>query len=410
MERFSIAMSGEEVGHVREQFPGTQRWAYFDVAARALLPRRTREAVDGYLDSLTLDGGDKPEMFRVVESARAQFAALIGAEPDEIAITKNVSEGLNIIATAYPWQRGDKVVLCAEREHPNNLYIWQHLAKRHGIEVVLVNSRDDCIVAEDLIATFDSQTRMVSVSSTSFHPGLRTDLDLLANECSAREIFLLVDAVQSAGIVHIDVRKTKLDALAVSTQKGLLGLYGFGFLYCCRHRADKLEPAYLARFGVDLGEAHEADGGGSEFKFMPAARRFDLGNYNFAGATAVNKSLEMLLEIGTERIEQHVTALSKRLVEGLLGAGLPVAGAPFGPHFANMVTVTPNNGDPGFNERLEKTLASEQIRLSIRRNALRFSSHCYNTADEVDRIIDCVRRFVRLNSSAPSSTISRTSA
>ena len=152
-----ISSSGadvKDISYVREQFPGTQRWAYFDVAARALLPRSTREAVDGYLDSLMSDGGDKPEMFRVAESARSRFAALIGAEPDEIAITKNVSEGLNIIATAYPWQRGDKVVLCAEREHPNNLYIWQHLAHRYGIEVVLVKSsrrphrrgRPDCRV------------------------------------------------------------------------------------------------------------------------------------------------------------------------------------------------------------------------------------------------------------------------
>ena len=211
-------------------------------------------------------------------------------------------------------------------------------------------------------------------------------------------ILLLVDAVQSVGVTHLDVRKTKLDAVAVSTQKGLLGLYGFGFLYCRGDWAERLQPAYLARFGVDLGDAHEAEGEIADFKLMPGARRFDLGNYNFAGAAAVNKSLEMLLEIGTERIERHVTELSRRLVEGLVEAGLPVVGAPFGPHFANIVTVAPNEGDPMFNERLEKTLATERIRLSIRRNALRFSSHCYNTADEVERTIDCVRRFVRLNS------------
>ncbi len=394
----SSGTGGEDISHVRDQFPGTQSWAYFDVAARALLPSSTREAVNGYLDSLMTDGGNKPEMFRVVESARSRFAELIGAELDEIAITKNVSEGLNIIATAYPWKWRDRLVVCAEREHPNNLYIWQHLAHRYGIEILTVKSRDGRIAAEDLVAVFDSQTRMVTVSSISFHPGLRTDLDLLANECSARGILLLVDAVQSVGISHLDVRKTKIDALSVSTQKGLLGLYGFGFLYCRRHWAERLEPAYLARFGVDLGNAHEAEGGVADFKLMPAARRFDLGNYNFAGATAVNKSLEIILGIGTERIERHVTELSRRLVEGLVGTGLPVIGAPFGSNFANIVTVAPKEGDPEFNERLEKALASERIRLSVRRNALRFSSHCYNTSDEVDRIIDCVRRFVRLNS------------
>lgn len=386
-------------GFARDQFPGTQRWTYFDVAARALLPRCARYAVDNYLDSLMQDGGDKPEMFKVVESARSRFAKLIGAEADEIAITKNVSEGLNIVATAYPWRRGDKVVLCAEREHPNNIYIWQHLAQRLGIEVAVVPSRDGQIVAGDLIAACDSRTRLVSVSSVSFHPGLRIDLDALSQACSERDILLLVDAVQSVGVTHLDVGRTQLSALAVSTQKGLLGLYGFGFLYCRRAWAERLQPAYLARFGVDLGEAHEADGGISDYRLMPGARRFDLGNYNFAGAMAVNASLEMLLEIGTQNIERHVTALSRRLVEGLSECGLPVVGGPFGPHFANIVTVAPHGEDVDFNNRLEQALAAERVKLSIRRDALRFSSHCYNSAEEVDRIIDIVARFLRLNRS-----------
>ena len=104
-----------ELSEIREQFPGVATLAYLDVAARGLLPRKTRDAVDGYLETLMENGGNKAEMFNVVESARARFATLIGAAADEIAIIKNVSEGLNIIATAYPWQAGDRVVICADR-------------------------------------------------------------------------------------------------------------------------------------------------------------------------------------------------------------------------------------------------------------------------------------------------------
>ena len=383
-----------DLSKIREQFPSVTKLAYFDVAARALLPQDTRDAVDNYLDTLMEKGGDKAEMFRVVESARSRFATLIGADPDEIAITKNVSEGINIIATAYPWQAGDKAIICADREHPNNIYIWRHLAQRYGIEVVVVQSRDGQIYAEDLIAAFDGRTRMVSVSSVSFHPGLRTDLDALGAACAERGILLLVDAVQSAGVVHLDVSKTPLDALVVSSQKGLLGLYGFGFLYCRKARAERLEPAYLARFGVDLGEAHEADGGMAEYKLMPAARRFDLGNYNFTGATAV----EMLLRIGTPAIERHVRSLSRRMVEGLVDSGIEVVGAPFGDHFTNMVTIAPRVGQPEFTLGLERALADEQVKFSIRRGALRFSSHLYNSTEDVDRVIDVARRFMRLNS------------
>jgi selenocysteine lyase/cysteine desulfurase len=394
------------IAALRGEFPGAERWTYFDVAARGLLPRRSRAAVEAYLDSLMYDGGDKAAMFRVIESARSRFAALIGAAPDEIAITKNVSEGLNIIATAYPWRRGDKVVLCAEREHPNNIYIWRQLARRHGIEVVAVPSRDGRIVAEDLIAAIDEHTRVVTVSSISFHPGLRTDVDALGAACSERGVLLLVDGVQSVGVTHLDVGKTPIDALAVSTQKGLLGLYGFGFLYCRRAWAERLEPVYLARFGVDLGDAHEADGGAADYRLMPGARRFDLGNYNFAGATAADSSLELLLGVGTQAIEAHLLALSQALVEGLGTLGLPVVGAPFGPHFANIVTVAPRPDDPGLNLRLERALAADGVKLSVRRKALRFSSHLYNTFEDVQQVLDTTARFLRINS-RPAKSVAR---
>jgi cysteine desulfurase / selenocysteine lyase len=387
-----------KIGSLRHDFPGVEKWGYFDVAARGLLPRSSRAAVEAYFDTLMHDGGDKAAMFRVVESARSRFATLIGAKPDEIAITKNVSEGLNIIANAYPWRTGDKVILCADREHPNNIYIWLQLARRFGIEVCIVPSRDGHIVAGDLIAAFDDRTRIVTVSSVSFHPGLRTDVEALAEACTARDILLLVDGVQSVGVTHLDVGRSRIDALAVSTQKGLLGLYGMGFLYCRREWAERLQPVYLARFGVDLGDAHEAAGGVSDYNLMPAARRFDLGNYNFAGATAVDRSLELLLSVGTEAIERHVRDLTKALVDGLVAFGLPVVGAPFGPHFTNIVTVSERTDDETFNARLEAVLAENRFKISIRRNALRFSSHLYNTHEEIERVLDVIGRFLRVNS------------
>lgn len=385
------------IAAARAEFLGTERLAYFDVAARGLFPRCSRAALDAYLDTLMQDGGDKAAMFAVVESARARFATLIGATADDVAITKNVSEGLNIVAAAYPWRPGDKIVLCAEREHPNNVYVWQQLARRHGVEVVAVASRDGQIVAQDLVAALDDRVRMVSVSSVSFHPGLRTDLDALAAACREQDVLLLVDGVQSAGVMHLDVGRTPVGALAVSTQKGLLALYGMGFLYCRRDWAERLEPAYLARFGVDLGDAHEAEGGAADYRLMPGARRFDLGNYNFAGATAVDRSLQLLLGIGTPAIERHVRDLTRRLAEGLSGLGLPVIGAPFGPHFANMVTVRERPDDLDYNLRLAEVLTGNGVKFSIRRNALRFSSHLYNTTEDVERVLDVLGRHLRAN-------------
>ena len=131
------------------------------------------------------------------------------------------------------------------------------------------------------------------------------------------------------------------DALAISTQKGLLALYGMGFLYVRRELAEKMHPPYVARFGIDMGRAdvHESDLGDGTFKFMPAARRFDLGNYNFAAVCAVHESLKLLLSIGTKNIESHTVKLAHALAQGLLDLGLPVCAGKPGPQIGEIVTV-----------------------------------------------------------------------
>ena len=130
-----------------------------------------------------------------------------------------------------------------------------------------------------------------------------------------------------------------LDGLAVSTQKGLLGLYGFGFLFCSRTWAERLRPASLARFGVDLGEAHEAAKGGESYSLMAGARRFDLGNYNYPAAIACVESMDIIASVGTKAVETHITGLAHGLAQGLLDLGLSVAGGEPGPHIGGIVSV-----------------------------------------------------------------------
>ncbi|HET7598379.1 MAG TPA: aminotransferase class V-fold PLP-dependent enzyme, partial [Burkholderiales bacterium] len=190
-----------------------------------------------------------------------------------------------------------------------------------------------------------------------------------------------------------------IDALAVSTQKGLLGLYGMGFVYCRREWAQRLKPAYLARFGVDLGDAHEATLGDLSFHYAAAARRFDLGNYNYAACAAVNASMQQLLAWGTANIERHVTGLTYALAQGFRELGLTVSGGAPGPHLANIVTVGALSADhyATGNERynrLYEHLAAHRVKLSIRRGTLRFSLHVYNSMEDVERVLQLTREFL----------------
>ena len=384
----------------RSNFPALERWTYMDVAARGVLSRQVRAALDAHLDDRMLNGAtDKEQFFALVERARGRFARLIGADADEIAYTKNISEGLNIVAAGLHWKEGDNVVLCAELEHPNNVYAWLNL-RRYGVEVRTVPARDGHIPIDALIERMDSRTRVATVSTVSFAPGFRTDVETLGKACRERDVLLLVDAAQSVGVQHTDVRASHIDALAVSTQKGLLGLYGMGYLYVRSAWAERLQPAYLARFGVDLGDAHEASIGGYDYQLARGARRFDLGHYNFLATAAVDASMQQLLQWDTRRIEPYVQSLTHALARGFLDLGLAVAGGEPGPHITKIVTVGVMSADHyGAGEerynRLYEHLCANHVKLSIRRGMLRFSLHVYNNIDDVERVLGLTRAFLR---------------
>ena len=391
-------MSADIFADFRENFPGTRDGVFTNVAQRGLMPIQVRDAIMAYLDRRTGLGWSKEESFELVEGTRDTFAKFVNAHPDEIAFLKNVSDGLNHIASGLLWKTGDNVVMCPELEHPANVNPWYNAARRYGVEVRAVPPDDGRLNLDTLMAAVDDRTRVVSVSTVTFSPGFVTDVAALADACRARGPRLVVDAAQSIGILHTDVEQLGIDALAVATQKGLLSCYGMGFLYCRRSYAEEMEPAALARFSVTLAEgAHETALTGENFTYAPAARRFDGGNYNYLGITAVNAALNLLNQLGTPAIDTYVRALAVRLTDGFLEMGLPVCGGAPGPHLGNIVALGKSGGgrhytadDPALNS-LHDILTREGVHLSIRKGVLRFSLHAYNNEEDVDRILEIAR-------------------
>jgi cysteine desulfurase/selenocysteine lyase len=386
---------------VRKLFPATKQWTYLNVAVRGLLPTRLREAVNTYIDGHQFGNWQKEAEFAMIERTRESFAKLVNAEPDEIAFTKNTSDGLSTIAASLPWEAGDNIVYCPELEHPNNVYPWVNLHKRLGVEVRAVEPDNGRVPAERFVELMDDRTRLVTVPTVSFSPGFITDVAPIARRSRELGTFFLVDAAQSIGVQHTDVKAMGVDGLAVGTQKAMMGFYGAGFLYCRSEWAEKIQPVYLARFGVALdADRHETAMDLERLEYARGARRFDLGNYNFIGVTAVEASMELVHELGTPAIEKYVKGLAYRLAEGMLELGLPVAGGPPGPHMGHIVAVGKTGGgrhytadDPRMNA-LHDHLIENKVKLAIRRGILRFSLHVYNDADDVGRVLELTRKWL----------------
>lgn len=383
---------------IRALFPGAEEQVYLDISARALVPEPVRAAIADHLRTRMLRGGDKDAMRAAVEETRSSFAGLIGARPDEIAITKNVSEGLNLFGTSLPWEPGDNVVLCPALEHPNNIYLWHNLARLRGIEVRSVAPDGGHVPVDAMRAAMDRRTRLVTIPSVSFAPGFITDMKGIAAAARRVGAVTLVDAAQSIGALRTDVEELGIDALAVATQKCLLAEYGFGFLYVRRELADTLVPVHLARFGVAL-DAHETAYVDGELRYALGALRFDVGNYNYLGAAAAGAALELLESWGVGRVERSVRHLAADLADRLADLDLPVAGGRSGSHLAHIVCVGKSGGgrhysadDPAMNS-LHRHLKASGIRLAIRSGVLRFSVGVYNNEEDISRVVEAAREW-----------------
>jgi selenocysteine lyase/cysteine desulfurase len=386
--------------HARAQFPGASEVIYLENSARCLLPAAARDAALAYYET-RMHGAAKEHggVFDATETVRGKVARLLHAEADEVTLTRNVSEGLNIITASLAWQRGDNAIVCTEIEHPNGVYALYNMRDRHGIDVRVVSPAEDLsIPAEAIIAAMDARTRLVIVSSVTFSTGARTDLALLGAACRKRGIVLLVDGAQSVGVLDLDVHTAQIDALAVGASKYLCGPYGLGFLFVRRALAEQMRPAYLGRFSVDLGDAHEGEKGGEDYRLMPGARRFDLGSGNYSSANAINASLDLLLGVGVPAIEQHVMALSRALDTGLREIGIPLVSGMVESHRSHLVLAGLRRPSPpaaaGI-KSLAEHLVQHNIRASLRQGRLRFSHHLYNTRDETAAVLDATRAWAR---------------
>lgn len=391
--RSEIAFSG-----VRDRFPGVQKWIYFETSAWGLVPRAAQHALSHCLD-LQIDGDfDKDMAGEAIEHVRSKFATLVHAEPDEIAIVKNVSEGVNAVVASLLWRAGDNAVICSDVDHPNCIYALYNVRDRYGGEVRSIPAQDFRMPVDEIIAAIDGRTRIVLAPSVPFSTGLRTELERIGSACRERGVLFFVDGAQSVGALDMDVNAEKIDALAVASSKYLCGPHGLGFLYVRREWAEQMQPAYLARYSIDLGSLHEGDVGGEHYRLKPAAGRFDIGSYNYAAARAVEVSLDLLLACGTRAIEQHVLKLAHRFARELQRLGLPLLAREPGPHLSHVVLVGGVGGKydgPATLQNLHEHLHRNRVKLSLRRCRLRFSFHFYNTEQEVEHAVSLIEAWMQ---------------
>ncbi len=247
-----------------------------------------------------------------IEETRKCVQRLINADSiDRIALAGNTSDALNIIASGLDWKPGDRILL-NDQEFPSNVYPYYHL-KSQGVEIDIIHCPDGKVTPERIYASLKPRTRLLAISAVQFLSGYRADLELLGEVCRSRGILLIVDAMQAAGGVTVDVQAMKIDGMAAGAAKWQMGPQGIGFLYLNEELQARVHQKYSGWTSV----ADPWDFFHFDQEPAPSARRYEGGTINIPGMWGMQAALSTLLEVGLETIESHILNLTQALLDGL---------------------------------------------------------------------------------------------
>ncbi len=367
----------------RRQMPVTEKWAYFDHAAVAPLPSPTRAALADWARDAAENGDlSCAAWYRRIEDLRGLAATTLGAEEDEIALIRNTTEGINLVAEGFPWRAGDNCVTLAD-EFPSNQYPWMHLADR-GVETRRIPTDEGRVDLDRLAGACDRRTRIVTISWVSYSSGWRNDLDRLAEIAHGCGALLFVDAIQALGVFPLDVRRTPVDFLAADGHKWLLGPEGAGIFFLRREHLDLLRPMGIGWNSV----AHAHDFNRIELTLKNAAARYEGGSPNTAGMIGLGASLRLLAGFGAPALAERILEITNLACRRLEQIGAVVLSDRRREHGSGIVVFQLPGRDP---EAVRRTCLQQNVVLSCRAGRLRISPHAYNNPADVDRLIEAMR-------------------
>jgi cysteine desulfurase/selenocysteine lyase len=366
---------------LREEFPSARVAVHFDHASIGPISRRASEAMRRVAEVYCAQGFQ--DSWRDESAAaRGLVAQLVGSSAGNIAFTQNTSTGLSIAANGLDWRSGDNVVL-PEREFPSNYYPWMNLAHR-GVQMRTVSAPAGHASVDDLADAIDERTRVVAVSAVQFSNGHRYDLDAIGHLCRERGVLFVVDGTQAVGALAIDVERSGIDVLAVSSHKWMLGPAGIGFVHVSDRGLDRIRPDIVGWLSVRDPFAFDY-----RLDLLPSAERYEPGTDNVIGAIGLAAAVSLFLERGIEQVERDVLDLTDVLCDRLRAGGREIVSPREGRQRSGIVIFR----DPGLPaEVLHSRLLAAGVRCAPRGGGVRFSPHCYNDLDDVEQALAALGR------------------
>ncbi len=372
----------------RDQWFEFEEVTYLNAAGNAPMPKVSIRAAQAAIEWKKFPQRVPDEAyFDVPNSIRASIAKLIGAQPQEIALTTGASTGMAAVAYGITWNPGDEVIT-AKGEFPLQYTTWRPMEEREGLTLKIVAPRERFITAEDLIAGLSPKTRLVSVSLVRFDDGSLLDAACLAAACHAQGTLLLLDVSQCCGGIPLDVSSLGADFLVCAGYKWLLSPYGTGFFWAKSEHIAKLRPGPFYWTAAE-GANHFGSLVFTHPKAAAGARRWDSAETaSYFNLAAMDVSLKFVLDMKPETVAAHnrtlIEMMFERLPKDRCVPASPLDPARRGPYACFAARTSEKT------TALYERLRAKNVIVSLREGNLRISPHVFNSERDIDKLISVI--------------------
>jgi L-cysteine/cystine lyase len=379
------------LAHIRAGIPALAHSIYLNTGTFGPLPAVVADEIRRVYGEIERQGTFAPGVFWQMElegfeAVRGQVAALLYADPAEITLTRNVTDGINIVLHGLDWQAGDQVIL-TNHEHPSGTVPWLALAERAGVELRWLELVDD---TAEIVARFERlltpRTRLAQLSHVSCLTGLRLPIGRLCQLARQARALTLVDGAHSGGQFAVDVQALGCDFYAACGHKWLLGPQGVGMLYVRREHTERLRPIWL---GWDVGQPF--DRAARSYQLQDTAARFEQSTRAWPLYLAFGKAIEFIEGVGLGAVEARVQHLRNDFVAQLQAIPGVTVLSPLDPALSTGLVTGRVAGWP--HEALQQRLWERQriITNVIREfDAVRFSLAFFTAEHELDCALQAV--------------------
>ena len=386
-------MDSLDVEAIRAAIPAVTRTAYLNSGTCGPRPKVVADELKRLYRLVENEGTVNPdvteELVSGYEKARCRVASFLGAGEDEIALTPNVTTGVNIVASGLAWRPGDEVIM-SEEEHPGGGLPWVNITRRYGVAIKLlkaVNDRDKILEQLDYLIT--PRTRLIFVSHVSCFSGLRFPVSQIATLARDRGVLCMIDGAHAVGTRPVNVRELACDFYTGCAHKWLFAPQGTGFLYVRRDRLPEVQHSWVGAGSSKVWRVPDLP-----FESEDGARRFEFGTRPLLLHCVLPTAIDFKVAIGLENIEAHSQALLGPFKEALRETRGITLLTPEDPELSSSLVVYYTTGltEPDIEGYLWR-----EHRMITRHNPetrwARLSIACFTTRQELERVIEILRQW-----------------